>query len=40
VYKRQIEKMKAAVASGKKEAVEKALAGYNTTAEQNKEILA
>lgn len=35
-----IEKMKAAVASGKKEAVEKALAGYNTTAEQTKEILA
>jgi hypothetical protein len=35
-----IEKMKAAVASGKKEAVEKALAGYNTTAEQNKEVLA
>ncbi len=35
-----IEKMKAAVSSGKKEAVEKALAGYNTTAEQTKEILA
>lgn len=34
-----IEKMKAAVSSGKKEAVEKALAGYNTTAEQTKEIL-
>jgi hypothetical protein len=35
-----IEKMKAAVAGGKKEAVEKALAGYKASADDKKEILA